>query len=300
MDFKNCKCINSGVIFDGAVQNDITIEGCLFHACTSVNSGALGGNKQFIFKNNICDSLTGNVLPVNQYNNIVEFNKFTNCITGGTRVISIAGYCQSSYMRSNYFYNNTDDIYASSAPVEASLLDFGGNLYTGATATDDYVDRPSDDFRPAGGVPATTLAVSVGNIGDVNEVFETMGWTAEPPTSTAPTFAGITKFEILSNNKFRVEWVAGTGSITSYNIYIRNASSVFGQKAQGVDSSLTGATIHCTGEMNSLLVGGTTYYCGVRAENNGTEDANVVELSNICSGAEYIQRMNIVTPVVTL
>jgi len=119
-------------------------------------------------------------------------------------------------------------------------------------------------------------------------------WMTPVVSTAAPTFAGITKFEILSNNKFYVEWATGVGVITSYNIYLRNGNAaVFSATylAKKVDDTITAAIVCTEGTQLALPTAGATYHCGVRAENAGTEDANAVTLSNICAGSEAIQRM---------
>ncbi len=182
----------------------------------------------------------------------------------------------------------------------ANIISLGGSV---DGAIDPYTDQPTEDYTPSVDAEMINTAFPAGTIDEaVNISYLNAGLNPQMPTSTAPVFAGITKFEILSNNKFYVAWTAGTGTITSYDIYIRNATNPFNVSylAMRVKGTVTETIVHLQGDAITLLQGGTTYYCGVRADNNGTNDGNTVELSNICSGAELIQRMTVTQPVISL
>lgn len=121
--------------------------------------------------------------------------------------------------------------------------------------------------------------------------------------STAiPVFAGITNFEILSSNKFYVKCGTATNSPDYLNVYISTTATPFaGTYSFKVPYSANKEIlVGFASDHYNPLVGGTVYYCGLRAENSVGEDTNTAVLSNICSGSEMIQRMNIVTPVISL
>ena len=121
-------------------------------------------------------------------------------------------------------------------------------------------------------------------------------------STAVPVFSGITHFEILSNNKFYVKCGTATNGPDYLNIYIATSTNPFaGAYSFKVPYSANKEIlVTLASDHLSPLVGGTVYYCGLRAENSVGEDTNTAELSNICSGAETIQRMNIVTPVISL
>jgi len=286
----------------------------------------------------------------------------------------------SSYYKNNYFYNNTDDIGAGTPAHEPTLLDLGGNLLSGVTSTDDYIDRTNDDFTPAGAV--AQFESFIGTDGDINSSFESYGWNIEPTppamtvtdispatgvsgatititgtnfsgsgnivklggsggasctvttesttsieftvpaiatgtydvyienadgvnlvvpngfiltSSVVPVFAGITNFEILSNNKFYFKSGTATESPIYLVYYISKTPNPFaGDYSFKLPYSANKEVI--VGEESghfAPLVAGDTYYGGVRAENANGEDVNVVELSNKCSGTAMIQRQTI-------
>ena len=382
MYWANFKIINCGNCISAPDIGGFTVERCLIHSSASITTAL--NIRGFVLTNSVIDGLTGVAILVN-IGGVYAYNKFTNC--SGTAVFSIPDYLKSCNYRYNYFYNNTDDILAGTPAHEPTLVDLGGNLLSGVTSTDDYVDKASDDFSPAGAVPA--FEINIGNEGDVNSSYENYAWSTEPTpdpivitdidpasgesgdtvtitgtgftgtgnivklggsggtsctvtsesttsieftvpavsagdydvyiensdglnivvpngfeysSATAPVFAGITNFEILSNNKFFVEWSAGTGTITSYDIYIRNATNPFSSTylVMKVKPTVTKTIVHLQGDAITFLQGGTKYYCGVRADNCGTDDGNTVELSNRCSGAELVQRMTVTQPIISL
>jgi hypothetical protein len=114
-------------------------------------------------------------------------------------------------------------------------------------------------------------------------------------SAVVPVFAGITHFEILSNNKFYIK----TGTATESPIYLVYYISTTTNPFAGAYSFKTAYSANkelVIGEESghfAPLVAGTRYYCGVRAENANGEDTNTAELSNLCSGTAMIQRQTI-------
>jgi hypothetical protein len=114
-------------------------------------------------------------------------------------------------------------------------------------------------------------------------------------SAVVPVFAGITHFEILSNNKFYIK----TGTATESPIYLVYYISTTTNPFAGAYSFKLAYSANkelVIGEESghfAPLVAGTRYYCGVRAENANGEDTNTAELSNLCSGTAMIQRQTI-------
>jgi hypothetical protein len=114
-------------------------------------------------------------------------------------------------------------------------------------------------------------------------------------SAVVPVFAGITHFEILSNNKFYIK----TGTATESPIYLVYYISTTTNPFAGAYSFKLAYSANkelVIGEESghfAPLVAGTRYYCGVRAENANGEDVNTAELSNLCSGTAMIQRQTI-------
>ncbi len=262
-----------------------TIEGGVLYGNTT------GASKMLSIKNCVIDGNTTGVDNASAgITTLIKKCSITNNTTGLSTSAAVSDRISEAQ---NYFYNNTTKI----GGTVANTFSLGGSI---DGAIDPYVNRAGNNFKPSATAPGLNFATPIGLLSEATNIsYENMGLNPDT-SSTAPTFAGITKFEILSNNKFYVEWAAGTGTITGYKIYVRNATNPFGQKPITVDSTLTSAIICTSGEMASFFQGGTTYYCGVRADNNGTNDGNTVELSNICSGAELIQRMTVTQPVISL
>ena len=104
---------------------------------------------------------------------------------------------------------------------------------------------------------------------------------AASTSPSTPTFAGITKAQILTGGLLKVSWAAGTGTITSYKIYVREASaSVFSDTywVQSIDNAYTSTIIHLEADNATFLKPNTQYYVGVRAVNDTAEDSNTVTL----------------------
>jgi hypothetical protein len=193
----------------------------------------------------------------------------------------------------NYFYNNTTKF----GGTTANIISFGASQ---DGIVDPYVSQSTDNFAPSAGAPMKNRPIRVGMLADTNNIsYLNSGLNPIIPSSSTPTFAGITGVEALTTGKFKISWSAGSGTITGYSIYIRNASSVFSQKFIQVDPTLTSAIISTLGDGTTFFVGGTTYYFGVRASNAGSEDSNTVEISEVCTGSETVQRVNNFNPVVT-
>jgi len=188
----------------------------------------------------------------------------------------------------NFYYNNGTDVF--SAAGATGIEDLGGNVVgTG----DGYTNRAADDFSLSLGGEGVGYAQPVGLTDEANNVaYYTMGMPPAYPSAAAPTCLGITRFEPLTNGYFYVEWDAGSGTITGYNIYIKAGSAPTFVTAEIVFNAKfgdTSAIIHVDGS-GDFLAHGVDYYCSVRADNCGTEDANIAVLNNICSGPNAIQR----------
>jgi hypothetical protein len=114
-------------------------------------------------------------------------------------------------------------------------------------------------------------------------------------SAVVPVFAGITHFEILSNNKFYIKTGTATNTPIYLVYYIRTATNPFGVAYSFKTAYSANKELVIGEESGHLapLVAGTRYYCGVRAENANGEDVNVAELSNLCSGTAMIQRQTI-------
>lgn len=281
--FRYCKAIGNSRGFTGGISTAIN---CIAHANT------LSG---FIYFNVIEGCVVdGNGVGIDNQDNFIAFIS-RNSITNNTTGISTNTYATSLvYEDKNYFYNNTSKF----GGTTSAIYSIGGSI---DGASDPYNSRATDDFSPAIAAEMVNTQFTIGIINEVDNIsFYNAGLNPPVPTSTVPTFAGIITFEPLSNGKFLVEWAAATGSVTSYDIYVRNAANPFTQKKISVDPTLTSAIIGTLGTMDTFFVGGQTYYCGVRANNSGTQDTNTVELSAICSGSEFIQRMNNTYPILKL
>lgn len=236
------------------------------------------------------DCTTGLVSGASGYPYPVIYRlRITNCTTG----IDANSSTTVNYALTDcYFYNPSGTDISGTYSNDLNLL--GDTRYTADNSSDGYEDQALRKYNLTISADGVGIENVIGLDSETdNEVSTTQGPPPYYATSTAPTFAGITKFEALSNGWFYVEWNAATGTKTSYNIYIHTATNPFGQLPIKVDDTVTSAYIKTLGDMSAFLAAGTTYYCGVRAENNGTEDANVVEISNVCVGSELIQRMDI-------
>jgi len=119
-------------------------------------------------------------------------------------------------------------------------------------------------------------------------------------TGPAPTFAGIVQLEAVGGGCLRATWAAGTGTIGTYNIYVRADSSTNLFTATYLKIKTDSSTIECIFRMaedNTTFLNDTsTYYVGIRAENNGQEDANteVLSIKPSGSGATYLKLSDIV------
>jgi hypothetical protein len=144
-------------------------------------------------------------------------------------------------------------------------------------------------------VPAIATAIYDVYIENSDGLFITVPNGFELVSDAVPVFAGITHFEILSANKFYVKCGTATNSPTTLNIYISDSASVFtgGYSFKVPYTGNREILVSFEEDHYSPLVGGTRYYCGVRAENSVGEDVNTAELSNICSGSEMIQRQTV-------
>ena len=111
-----------------------------------------------------------------------------------------------------------------------------------------------------------------------------IGASAASPTT--PTFAGIVKIEMLTGGIMRLSWAAGSGTITGYKIYLREASSsVFSDTywLKTVRGTMTSTLIQLEADNATLLRPGTTYYLGVKAINETVEDVNTVTLDFVAT-----------------
>jgi hypothetical protein len=275
----NARGVTMGLtsIVNSVVHNN-SVHGIAY--CTNVDGCVIDGNGKGIDNGS-------------NYNAQVTRCSITNNTTG---IQTNATGTSWVWENQNYFYNNT----AKFGGTTSAIYSLGDSI---DGASDPYTSLAGDDFTPAVAAEMINTVYRSGMSAEATNIqYLNAGLNPEIPSAAAPTFAGITKFEILSNNKFYVEWAAGTGTITSYDIYIRNATNPFSSTylAMRVKSTVTSTIVHLQGDSITLLQGGTTYYCGVRADNCGSSDSNVVELSNVCSGAELIQRMTVTQPVISL
>ena len=254
-------------------------------ACTAVN-GFESGKMYGIYIEATVDSVKGGIPYF--------FNCYSTLVGGIT-------------LENNYtFYTTTHDTTADSALTDADAVptyrvyedETGTAILNGSMAK-------LDDANTTGFYSEQIACTAANGFEDgksytiyisatVDSIVGTISYGFTIVSSAAPTFAGITKFEILSNGKFYVEWAAGSGTITAYNIYVRNGSaSVFTATylSKSVDDGITSTIISMEGTQATFLTSGATYYCGVRAVNGTTEDSGTTTLNNLCSGSETIQRM---------
>ena len=110
------------------------------------------------------------------------------------------------------------------------------------------------------------------------------GTVATPAT---PTFAGIVDL-VAVGGRLRATWSAGGGTITGYRVFIRNGSStnLFTSTyfMAEVDNGVTEYIFTTEADGATLLQSTSTYYVGVRADNDGSEDSNTVSLSASADG----------------
>lgn len=265
--------INSSIIHDYTSQ--------MFYSCSSIT-----------INNTIMDDADIGVDMTNVVNVLVSNCRLTNMVTAAIQVVTT--FTGIAYYNS-YFYNPaSSDIIGASL---AALLDMGYNRLTPANSGTGYANLPANDFTldPITD-PSVGLAVPVGWVNEaVNIAYLTAGIPPEFPSPSTPTSLGITRFEPLTNGKFYVEWDAGTGTITSYNIYLRAGSApsftaAYCAKKICYVLGLNYTILSLESDQETLLGHGTDYYCSVRAANGTSEDANTAVLNNLCSGAEGIQR----------
>jgi hypothetical protein len=117
----------------------------------------------------------------------------------------------------------------------------------------------------------------------------------------APTFAGISKLEaIAGSGMLLLTWAAATGTTTSYRIYVSTSSDVFnsGSFVQEAPNGATIAKLKVSNTSGNDLINGTLYYIGIRADNNGEEETNTVELSLTPHGGQTFLRTD--KPVVMI
>lgn len=281
--FSYCQAIGNANGFYGGIS---TISNCLAHAntgfgvsnCTLVDSCVLDGNG------------TG-MTNAGGYNSHVFRTSFTNNTTALTTNATATAWVAET---ENYFYNNTTKFGGTTSQIWSL-----GDSVDGST--DPYNARASDDFTPASDAPMLNTGYKYGwKQESVNISYLNSGLNPSLPTSTPPTFAGITGADPLTTGKFKIEWTAGTGTITGYDVYCWTATNPFAQKYISVDATLTSVIVSTLGDGETFFVGGQTYYFGVRANNNGTQDGNTVEISAICTGSEFVQRVNNTYPIITL
>jgi hypothetical protein len=253
------------------------------HHCLAHNNANVGfqiQNSQSFVSYGIADGNTSHGIQVASSQGLVSFCRNTN---NGGYGLNHAGSTNLTSWK-NSFFNNT------SGATNGNITAIDDVTLT----SDGYTDRVNDDFSLATNGEGVGIETFVGATGYTTTAYPTSGYPPQYSTAAAPTFAGITHFEILSNNKFYVQWTAASaGTVTSYRVYIRDGnSSVFATAylSAEVDDLITSTIVHLEGGQSTLLKGGSTYHCGVKAANGETEDSNTVTLSNVCSGSELIQR----------
>jgi hypothetical protein len=278
--YSKCQFIGNGD-YGLRLSGGLAVSNSLFH--NNTNGGI------YLITNGPCISgctIDGETIGINVANppqGIVDC-RITNCTTGITTTSAGA-----SFIGNCFFYGNgTDYSTAGSVFVDSYTRVSGDNT------SDGYTDRASDDFTLTDGGEGTFVEVPIGDYSETTNLsYQTQGITPNPSPGGALTFVGISKFEILSNNKFYIEWAAATGGTpSSYNIYMDTSTGAFSNLVKKVPGTVTSTVVSLQSDNSTFVQGGTTYYCSVRAEDStGAEDTNVLELSNIASGSETIQRM---------
>lgn len=224
----------------------------------------------YIANNTIYNCTTGINLNTALWSTIYS-NIIDTCTTG----IAADATSDSYILDYNNFNGNTADVSNVTKGSNATALD---PQFVNAAAGNFAIQNAS--LKGAGFRPSFNgTSISYVDTGAVQ---------TEDPVASTPTFAGITQLEAVGGGCLRASWAAGSGTITTYNVYVKptNATDLFTATylKMKVDSSSTEAIFRTDCTNADFLTDTQDYYVGVRAENSGTEETNTTSLSIAIKG----------------
>jgi len=241
----------------------------------------------------ISDSCTTGVAVGAYTNTHIEESTFYD----GTTAISGSGCCTT--IIDNHIVDFTTGVSWTSA-VGAVFLDYNNfyncttdvsNVAKGANSTDydpDFVDAANGNFA-LGAAAAGRGSYGVFPRG-LSTGYREQG-AVQSQTSvayTAPTFAGITGLEDVGGGMLKASWAAATGTVTSYDVYVKNTNDTdlftsANLKAQ-LPNDTTSFKFRVQADNDTLLTSTDEWFVGVRATNTGNSDTNTASLSSTISG----------------
>ncbi|MCP3683263.1 MAG: hypothetical protein GY861_11290 [bacterium] len=177
--------------------------------------------------------------------------------------------------------------------ASGNIVKLGGSGGTSCTVTSETTTEIQFTIPS---ISAGVKDVYIENSDGANNLFPN---GCEVIVSSAPTFGGITKWEACTNGVFALSWSAATGTVTNYNVYISESAITYSEVPLIFDDTVTEVYLKTLGDGTTFFKNGTTYYFAVRAENSGSEETNTVTASNVCVGAETIQKVQNTIAVVS-
>lgn len=164
--------------------------------------------------------------------------------------------------------------------------------------TSQYVETGSGDYTRNGtNLDGLGLATIGGKSYDYN--MNIGPYVATVTTSVAATFSGITQLEAVGGGCLLAKWNTGTGTIATYNIYVRSGTNAIFNSSYllaKADSNTTEFIFRTEADNTTFLSSVNQYYVGVKAENAAGEDTNtsVLNISIEGDGHTYLKMSDIV------
>ena len=214
----------------------------------------------------------------------IRSNIIDTCTTG----IDADATSESYILDYNNFNGNTADVSNVTKGANATALD---PQFVNAAGGNFAIQQPllkGVGFRPSFNGTSTSYV-------------DTGAVQTQEVVAALPTFAGITQLEAVGGGCLRASWAAGSGTITTYNVYIKedNDTALFTSTylKMKIDSSSTEAIFRTDWTNEDFLNSTKTYYVGIRAENSGTEETNTESLSVVIQGDghTYLNMNDIIT-----
>lgn len=235
----------------------------------------------------ICDNGTNGGIFINR-GHVVLNTSIVNTPTSkyGIDFFYTPNHGNNIFFGLNFFSNVNDTDQAGGIPVDG----------IGSTANPSFTDSANLNYTRA----ATDLDgkgfSSVGTQSYDYDVDIGIGRKVPVISTASPVFIGISQLEAVGGGCLRAVWAASTsGSITSYNVYVKDTSGTNLFSSPYLAFKLATTTTACIFRMesdsNTFLDSTQTYFVGIRADNDGAEDANVLSLNAVIvgDGSTYVK-----------
>ena len=299
---------------------------CSFYDCVSYNNATYGYYN--IYTMSFCLAYNNNIgmyRAVNYINCVSANNTTTNFETwSGTHMINCISYGGTGngivVNRYGYTIINCEIV---NAPAGKQGILFGGYAYDGVcdycnfsgndsdtdvetaltnkkTLTPTYTDAGNYDFTRTTNTLDDQGKSTIGSTLYSYDYHISIGVDQRELIFSAPIFPGIIQLEAVGGGCLRATWAPATNHTGGYNIYVKasNDTNLFtlANLKIWVDNGSTEVIFRTDSDNASFLTNTQDYYVGVRAENGGTEETNVISLNISINGdgATYLKMDDII------